>query len=128
MRFTGGVGVLVNDDLVGVAFANGSFSNFPVPIAGTAASNLTAIPRVLTPRAAAIGAIDNNWTVTVENSGLVGAGFVVKNAPSGMHVSPDNFWMDASSPTIDLSVTGTAGCATLAATSAGNLETRFCVV
>eukprot|EP01050_Picozoa_sp_SAG11_P014368 SAG11_NODE_1763_length_4297_cov_42.993176_1_plen_129_part_00 len=128
MRFAGGVGVLANDDIVRVAFANGSFRNFPVPIAGTAASNLTAMPRVLTPRATAIGAIDNKWTVIVENSGLVGAGFVVKHAPSGMHVSPDNFWMDASSPTIGLSVTGTGGCATLAATSAGNLEARFCVV
>ena len=119
--------MLAYDDLVGTAFANGSFTNFPVPIAGTAAANLTAIPRVLTPLATNVGAMANTWTVTVENAGLVGAAFAIKNAPSGMRVVPDNFWVDAASPPINLNVSGMGGCASLVATSAGNLEARFCV-
>lgn len=119
--------MLLYDELVGVAFANGSFSNFPVPIAGASASNITAIPRVLTPLATEASASTGKWTVTVENTGLVGSGFAVKNTPQGMRVEPESFWMDASSPAFELNVTGAAGCATLAATSAGNLEARFCV-
>jgi hypothetical protein len=112
----------------GVAIANGSFTNFPVPIGGSMAAKCDCDPE----RPHANGDDTRHKCgvggAIVENVGLAGAGFVVSSETPAMCIHPAAMWMDATSGAIHvaLNVTGTAGCGNLAAMSAGDLTARFC--